>query len=72
MTAPVSQMPLFFPPDTKTCPSCGETKPKSEFYADRSKASGLPSPCKECDLAKSRRRYAAKITKRQRRSTYWQ
>lgn len=43
----------------KRCPSCGATKPLTAFYIDRSKAGGLRSACKRCDLEKSRRYYAA-------------
>jgi len=42
----------------KHCPVCREDKPPEDFYIDRSKASGLRSPCKGYDRAKSRRYYA--------------
>lgn len=32
----------------KTCTKCGETKPKNEFYRDRSKQDGKMSNCKAC------------------------
>ena len=39
---------------TKTCPRCGEVKPRSEFSRDRSKRDGLQSTCRVC-----RRNYRA-------------
>ena len=41
----------------KRCPVCGVDKAPGDFYIDRSKASGLRSPCKACDLEKSRAYY---------------
>jgi hypothetical protein len=41
----------------KRCPVCGVHKPPEDFYIDRSKASGRRSPCKACDLKKSRAHY---------------
>jgi len=43
----------------KRCPRCGQDKPLSDFYLDRSKASGLRSRCKVCDNAKARAYYEA-------------
>ncbi len=40
------------------CYRCGERKPTSSFYADKSKASGRKSICKACDRAKARSYYA--------------
>lgn len=34
--------------DTKTCTKCGETKPLSEYYKDKSKLSGYKFSCKTC------------------------
>lgn len=39
---------------TKRCPKCDETKPLSEFYANRKPSKGRPgvkSACKKCDNA---------------------
>ncbi len=41
-----------------TCSRCGENKPVTEFYGDRTKASGRRSICKVCDLEKSADYYA--------------
>jgi hypothetical protein len=43
----------------KKCPVCHIDKPPEDFYIDRSKASGLRSPCRACDLQKSRAYYRA-------------
>jgi len=43
----------------KRCPVCKQDKEPEDFYIDRSKASGLRSPCKACDLEKSRAYYQA-------------
>lgn len=32
----------------KQCKTCGETKPKSEFYKNKSRKDGLQSQCKSC------------------------
>jgi hypothetical protein len=39
----------------KTCSTCGEPKPKTEFNRNRSKKDGLQSKCRDCsrDLAKA-------------------
>jgi hypothetical protein len=42
----------------ENCTQCGELKDASEFYGDRSKASGRRSMCRVCDLARSRLYYA--------------
>ena len=34
--------------ETKRCPKCGEEKPISKFYRDRSRPQGYDSYCKEC------------------------
>jgi len=38
---------------TKRCSRCGETKPRTEFYADSRASDGLQSACKMCDRARS-------------------
>jgi hypothetical protein len=43
---------------SKRCPVSHQDKLAEDFYIDRSHASGLRSPCKECDLKKARRYYA--------------
>lgn len=40
-----------------TCSTCAETKPTTEFYADKSKANGRTSDCKPCNRQRSRERY---------------
>lgn len=37
----------------KTCPTCKESKPVSEFYKDKHASNGLRSCCKPCSNAKS-------------------
>lgn len=44
--------------ETKTCTNCGETKPVTEFGADKRKRDGLTSWCKECKRREQRERYA--------------
>lgn len=45
-------------PQLKTCSKCNAAKPKSEFTADRQKADGLASACRECRSAYGKRWYA--------------
>lgn len=49
----------------KLCGRCGETKPLTEFYRDRSKRSGLSSGCKPC-CADKRDEWRAKNPERHR------
>ena len=44
---------------TYRCTGCGLHKAVRDFYGDGSKASGLRSLCKPCDLEKSQRYYRA-------------
>jgi hypothetical protein len=37
-----------------TCSTCGETKPKSDFYINRTEPRGHQSRCKTCDNNKAR------------------
>ena len=37
--------------ETKRCYKCGEVKPRSEFYKDRSRSDGLDPRCKSCTKA---------------------
>ena len=39
---------------TKRCPVCGEYKPYSEYYKDKSRLDGLYNHCKTCQKAYSR------------------
>lgn len=41
-------------PDSKRCPKCHTTKPRSEFHKDSRNKGGLCTYCKECNKAKSR------------------
>jgi 5-methylcytosine-specific restriction endonuclease McrA len=47
------------PPGLKTCPDCGETKPVSEYYADKRTRDGLAGHCKACKARRTRAAYAA-------------
>jgi len=38
--------------DNKQCSRCDVVKPRSDFYVDRRKASGLYSACKQCHNAR--------------------
>jgi hypothetical protein len=42
----------------KECPRCHKDKFPEDFYGDATKASGLRSLCKACDLEQSRAYYA--------------
>lgn len=44
----------------KKCTTCGETKPRSEFYASRRSPDGRKYTCKECDREYSRKLDARK------------
>lgn len=49
----------------KRCPTCGETLPASEFYADRTnKLDGLQAQCKVCKRQSVKARRDGKITPR--------
>lgn len=57
----------------KTCTKCGETKPLSEFSADKSKQDGLHTQCKSCRSAADRLNYAKKAEQiKQRVNAYKQ
>lgn len=40
-----------------TCPGCGETKPETEHYKDRSLATGRMARCKECHKSQAKAHY---------------
>ncbi len=46
--------------DSKRCPKCGETKPRSEFTPNRSRFDGLQTYCRDCTAAYQAARYRAK------------
>lgn len=48
---------LSDPDRVKSCRSCGETKPRSQFYVHRSTSDGRASTCRVCARAQARRRY---------------
>lgn len=50
-------------PEKKVCPRCGEEKPASEFYSDKSKRGGLSSHCKACVSVHNAEHYAANKNK---------
>ena len=41
----------------KKCPHCGEVKPSTEFYANKSRKDGLAGYCKECQKELSKEVY---------------
>lgn len=46
--------------ESKYCPACGQTKPATEFYVNRSnKKDGLQDVCKECGSKRCAERYEA-------------
>lgn len=40
-----------------TCPDCGETKPATEYYKDKSMATGRMKRCKDCHKARAKAHY---------------
>lgn len=42
---------------TKTCPVCGQTKSRTEFYKNKSNQDGIGSICKECAKDSKKRAY---------------
>jgi hypothetical protein len=52
----------------KTCTSCGETKPTTEFYRSAACADGFQYHCKACDREKNRRWYKANPDKNRENS----
>ena len=38
----------------RTCTACGQTKPRTDFFADRRKKHGLQARCKVCKMAATR------------------
>ncbi len=44
----------------KSCPSCDETKPKTEFYLNRMRKDGLSSYCKGCAIKRAKPYYSGK------------
>jgi hypothetical protein len=42
------------PDSVRACGICGRVKPPSEFHADKTKAGGFRSDCKECVCARAR------------------
>lgn len=45
-------------PDGKTCPACGEQKPASEWYRNRTAADGLASCCAACTRSRIQKKRA--------------
>lgn len=54
-------------PQQKTCGTCRQSKPLSEFNRKRSRADGLQEVCRECNRASSRKYYAANRDRHVRR-----
>lgn len=50
--------PIVLLPHEKRCSPCGRMLPLSEFTSDKSKRSGVGTYCRECEAARSRKRYA--------------
>ena len=40
--------------ETKKCPKCGETKPRTEFYKNAARSGGISTYCKVCEKTYSR------------------
>jgi hypothetical protein len=55
----------------KRCTKCGEEKPLSGFYSNRSKSSGWESQCRSCQIAGKAKRYREDDDFRLRRLIYW-
>lgn len=53
----------------KRCPTCGETKPASEFYKNRGTRDGLQGYCKPCHGAHQRR--TQDLPRKQARQRSW-
>jgi hypothetical protein len=49
---------------TKKCPECGSTKPRSEFNRNASKYDGLQGKCRSCERASDILRYQVEKEKR--------
>jgi len=50
--------------ETKTCYACHQTKPRTEFYRNRSRHDGLQSKCKECTAQYQRSPHGNEIHRR--------
>lgn len=59
-------------PDTAyTCSRCGTTKPVTEFYTDRAKASGHQSHCKACESVRRKAHYIRNRERTLERNREW-
>lgn len=47
---------------TKTCTTCGETKPLTDFHRDKKSAGGRRNDCKTCAKARNRKRGPQALT----------
>lgn len=54
--------------ETKLCKKCGRELPVSMFYANKAKADGLQSSCKECHLKQCKESYAKRSNKEEKSS----
>ena len=54
---------MSYLPESKTCPACGETKPRSDWSLNRTQADGLAGHCKACS-AEYKREYRARMSLR--------
>lgn len=55
------------PAQEKACSLCGLSKPRSEFYPDRTRRDGLQSRCKECERERGRVRWRNMSAEERRR-----
>lgn len=55
----------------KKCYACGNTKPLSEYYRDKSRPDGVSSRCKECDKKKRKAFYEKNGRAERRKNSEW-
>ena len=82
MQLEIPGLPEPIGPPSKSCATCQEQQPLTEFYRDRSRRDGLTRECRKCDTArhrqhwrqnrermraKARQRYEANLTENRQR-----
>jgi hypothetical protein len=55
----------------KLCPTCQQTKPATDFYADRRRSNGLHTYCRACCKTRAKGRYAADPEGHKKRHRDW-